>query len=130
MCTHGSQYYQVGKAVRRAPSEADILRLILDWCKANRIFVRRRNVAGAQKLHGSYVRLGNKGEADLWGILPGGRHFECELKKPGKEPGKEQLEWLSECRGAGAVAFWCDSLDEFVEWMQLTSETIRERSRT
>ena len=61
------------------PLERDIQRAILDYCAAERIFVRRRNVAGKQRLSGGYyVNLGTKGMSDLWLIVKG-HHVECEL---------------------------------------------------
>lgn len=96
--------------------ESDIQRTILAYCAVSRIFVKRRNVAGAQQLNGGrWVRLGTKGMSDLWGILKDGRHFECEVKAPGKKPTDDQLRWLDEVRAAGALAFWADSLDGFIE---------------
>lgn len=96
--------------------ERDIQASILDYCAKTGIFARRRNVAGMQRLTGGhYVRLGTKGEADIWFILPGGRHGECEVKRPGERPSPEQNEWLNVCALAGAYAFWVDSLDEFIE---------------
>lgn len=97
------------------PLEKDIQRAILDYCKAERIFVQRRNVAGVQKLSGNrYVQLGKKGMADLWGIVKG-IHFECEVKRPGKKPTPEQIAWLNLCSIYGARAFWADSLEMFIQ---------------
>lgn len=96
--------------------ERDIQASILDYCAKTGIFAQRRNVAGMQRLTGGhYVRLGTKGEADIWGILRSGRHFECEVKIPGKEPSDEQRAWLEDCKAAGALAFWTDSLDDFMK---------------
>ena len=98
--------------------EKDIQRAILDYCKAHRLFVQRRNVAGIQKLSGNrYVRLGTRGQADLWGIK-NGIHWECEVKRPGEEPSMHQIAWLNDCATAGARAFWTDSLDGFIEVME------------
>jgi hypothetical protein len=95
--------------------EKDIQRAILDYCKAHRLFVQRRNVAGVQKLNGGrYVKLGTRGMSDLWGIK-NGTHWECEVKRPGCEPSDFQIAWLNDCQAAGARAFWCDSLDCFIE---------------
>lgn len=103
----------------RKPLERDVTRAILDYCAAERIFIRRRNVAGAQKLSGGrYVNLGKKGMSDLWGIMPkSGRHFECEVKREGETPRQNQEQWLAECADAGGLSFWCDSLEDFIEVM-------------
>ncbi len=94
--------------------ESDIQKDILNYCAAVGIFARRRNSAGRQKMKGYWINLGEKGAADIWGILKGGRHFECEVKIPGKKPTDEQLQWLRDCANFGALAFWTDSLEEFV----------------
>ena len=98
--------------------EKDVQRQILDYCKVMRIFVQRRNVAGVQRLNGGkYVQLGKRGMSDLWGIVRG-VHFECEVKRPGKKPTPEQIEWLNDCAAAGARAFWADSLEQFIEGLK------------
>lgn len=93
---------------------SEIVNPILDYCESAGIFAKRRNVAGTRKIHGSYVNLGTAGQSDIWGILRGGRHFECEVKLPGEEPSDKQLEWLRQCAAFGALAFWTDSLDDFI----------------
>lgn len=99
--------------------EGEILRSILDYCAAERIFVKRRNVGGgkitvSKEGKRSYVKFGKAGQSDLWGIIRG-RHVECECKRPGEEPTDIQRQWLQDCADAGALAFWCTSLDEFIE---------------
>lgn len=94
--------------------ERDVVRAIFDYCAAERIFIERRNVA-ALKIGNRFIRCAKPGQADAWGIMKGGRHFECEIKRPGEEPSDEQREWLQRCADAGALAFWADSLDVFIE---------------
>lgn len=103
-----------------------IVKSILEYCEVSGIFARRRNIAGAQKLQsGNWVRLGTKGEADIWAILKGGRHVEIEVKKPGEKPTPEQFEWLRQCAAQGAFAFWCTSLDEFIECIDKAQKGVR-----
>ena len=99
--------------------EGKIQRDILDYCAKAGIFARRRNVAGVQRMHGHFVKLGTKGEADIWGIGENGRHWECEVKIPGRRPDKDQEAWLRTCTIAGAYAFWVASLDEFVSLIRI-----------
>ncbi len=96
--------------------ERDVKKAILDYCAMRRIFVQVRNV-GAVQIDSRFIRFAKPGQADLWGII-GGRHFECELKAPGKKPTEAQLQWLDDCRAQGAIAFYCDSLDMFIEKMR------------
>jgi hypothetical protein len=42
-----------------------------------------------------------------------GRFYAIEVKRPGNKPTKLQLFRLRQWREAGAVAFWCDSLESF-----------------
>lgn len=97
--------------------ERDVLALILDYCAAERIFVQRRNV-GALKIGKRFIRFAKPGQSDLWGILWNGRHFECEVKRPGKVPTDLQFGWLDECRALGAVAFWANSLEMFIDGLK------------
>ncbi len=102
--------------------ERDVLSAILSYCAVHRIFVQRRNTGAAVVPEGDgrkrrFIRYNKRGMADLWLIVQG-RHIECEIKAPGKKPSDEQMAWLGECAAAGAVAFWCDSLDGFIAEMR------------
>ncbi len=112
IATHSAR--ETVRTVQIKPLERDIQRAILDYCAAHRIFVQRRNVAGMTKIKDSYIRLGTRGQCDLWGIK-NGMHWECEVKRQGKEPTPEQWKWIHMCWEAGARAFWCDSLEGFIE---------------
>lgn len=104
------------KAVVVKILEKHVLKAILDFCAANRVAAYRRNVM-AVKIGKRFIRANKPGMADIWGVCRGVT-FECEVKAPGKKPTLAQEQWLELMRGAGAVAFWCDSLDGFVSEMQ------------
>lgn len=72
---------QLQKAVKVQASEADISRSIQQYLTLRGIFWRRRNV-GAMKAGERFIRFASPGEADIWGILPTGQHFEIEVKRP------------------------------------------------
>ena len=57
----------------------------------------RRNV-GAVRLEGRYFRAGIEGQADLYGIGRGGRHYEIECKRfTGLSPAQKRWrEWCAE----------------------------------
>lgn len=101
-------------------TENELKLLVMAYCQAAGIFCERRNV-GAFKIQDRFIRFSRRGQSDLWGILPGGKHFECELKRKGKEPSEEQHQWLASCAQRGALAFWTDDLDEFIQI--ITSES-------
>ena len=74
----------------------------------------RRNTGAVKATYKSksrLVRFALEGQADLYGIGPGGRHWEIEVKRPGKKPTAKQFAWLRLCDQLGAVAFWTDSAD-------------------
>jgi hypothetical protein len=91
--------------------ERDVQKSIIEWMRSYGCIVWRRNV-GAVRRHGRYIRFGEKGQADIYGILPDGRHFECEVKRPGKRPSADQLLFLMSTNRIGqSVSFWAWSLD-------------------
>ena len=92
----------------------DIVKPILAFCHQTGIFCVRRQ-SGAYIVGNRRVKASSASQSDLWGILKGKRHFECEVKKPGEEPTIEQLQWLTDCAMQGALSFWTTSLDDFIE---------------
>ena len=62
--------------------------------------------------YGGRVSVGNKGESDVWGVLPPhGKAFFVEVKLPGEKPRKDQLDFIEAMRDMGAIAGWCDSIE-------------------
>ena len=59
-----------------------------------------------------YVRVGRRGEADISGILKGGRAFAIEVKRPGGKPNEKQLQFLERIRAAGGIAGCATSVTE------------------
>lgn len=96
--------------------ESSVQKSIMQWCEANRIFVRRRNVGAIKadyKGKSRFIRFGGTGQSDLW-LIHEGRHVECEVKAPGNTPTLAQMTWMADVCQAGGRAFWCSSLDEFI----------------
>lgn len=74
----------------------------------------RANVGGAYDRRGNYVQFGEPGQADLTGILAGGRRLEIEVKGPGGTPSNEQR-WFGETiRRFGGLYVVAYSLDDAV----------------
>lgn len=63
---------------------------------------------------GDRIRIGTPGEADIWGVAPGGRAIFLELKMPGKKPRQNQLDFLAAMKSMGAISGWCTSVEEAV----------------
>lgn len=81
--------------------EARVVADIRKWLAARGVLVF--------KYHGSVY--GVKGHSDLYGVLPGGRAFFLEVKRPGQAPQPWQTAFLAQAEKHGAVTGWCDSLD-------------------
>ncbi|KKL53431.1 hypothetical protein LCGC14_2275550, partial [marine sediment metagenome] len=60
--------------------EHEVLGLCLGWLKKRKIFHNRMN-NGTFEIGGRWCTYGIKGAGDILGIIPGGRHFEVEVKK-------------------------------------------------
>lgn len=59
--------------------------------------------AGAASFSGQVVRFGVKGQADLTGILPGGRRLEIEVKTATGRQSKEQIAYQRMIESLGGV---------------------------
>lgn len=74
--------------------------------------VWRRNTAmqvATYKGKSRVIRSGEKGAADLFGVMPGGRHFELEVKRDGEKPRINQVAYLRAVN-VWAPAFWVDDV--------------------
>ncbi len=111
---------QTMKPKAPVPLEKDIQAAIIEYAWYTfRLKLYRRNTGAMPATYNGkkrFVRFSEPGQADLWGIQPKtGRHVECEIKRQGKTPTDLQELWLGECRLAGAIGLWCDSVESF-DW--------------
>lgn len=95
--------------MRRATSskapirEHEIQAGILEWLKLKRIFHYRTNagaMGGTHKGKRWYVRFGRKGQPDIL-VIYRGIPYGIEVKAPGKEQSREQVEFQTEFERAG-----------------------------
>jgi hypothetical protein len=85
------------------------------------------NVGAARALHGGHVvQYGIAGQCDLYGLVRGGHHIECELKSARGVLNPEQESWMNWCIAWGVphlvlkavkgesidqtVSRWCEEL--------------------
>ena len=61
---------------------------------------------------GQFIRSGERGTADIIGILKGGRFLGIEVKREGKNPTPEQLRWGEKVTKAGGLYLVAHSVDE------------------
>ena len=95
------------------PLERDVLRAILRALKNHPLvaMVQRRQ-SGVFREGDRFVRVGKRGEADVSGILKGGRSFAIEVKRPGGKPSELQTEFIRCVIAAGGVAGVATSVEE------------------
>jgi hypothetical protein len=86
------------------PREASIVKACLDYLNG-------LSCAQFQKRHGARTR---SGDPDIYGSLAG-RHWEIEVKRPGKEPTERQYARLGVWSKAGAIVCWISSVDQLRE---------------
>ncbi len=91
--------------------EGEVLTKVKAWLEYRGFRMFRRNVAGRIRKNGAWLKVGEAGQADLYGRQRGtGRMIEVEIKAPGEKPTAAQLRWLKEAEADGCVAFWCHSV--------------------
>lgn len=98
------------------PLEKHVQAACVQILQAHGCRVFRRNVGrmvAEYKGRKRVFRSGEPGEADLYGWLPDGRHFEIEIKRRGQLPRPEQTRFLRDASRT-AVAFWVQSSDELL----------------
>lgn len=112
-----------GRRPGREPTEAEMLKTCMSILAAFGWRVFRRNTGAMTATYNGkrrYVRFAEKGQADLYGWIPGAgggpaTPFECEVKRPGRRPRPDQLDWLMRCSRDGVVAFWVSDADACLE---------------
>jgi hypothetical protein len=62
-----------------------------------------------------HVTMGVMGDPDLYGSLPGGVHFEIEVKRPGNGPTPLQMQRLAAWEATGAITGVAHSKEEALE---------------
>lgn len=93
---------------RTAPTEHEIQAAILDYLRrVVRAEAIRYNSGMMQIGEGAarrFVRFHDAdGHADIGGVLPGGRAFYLEVKRPGEKPTPKQAKFLARMAKAGAL---------------------------
>lgn len=118
-----------------APLEKDIQRAILDYLEHHpSVLVWRMNTGAMERTNAAgrkrFVRFGRPGQADITGILrPWGIRLEIEVKRPGGEPTRDQIEFCDAVQSAGGVYFVVHSVEEAKRQLDATLRALRERDK-
>lgn len=97
------------------PLESDVQRTIVAVAASKGVRLIRRNVmamGGEHKGKRWFVKNGEKGQSDLYGVLPNGIHIEVEVKRKGEVPTPDQTAWLRKWAPI-CPAFWADNATTF-----------------
>ncbi len=62
--------------------------------------------------YGGTVSVGKHGDSDIRGHRPDGKAFYVEVKLPGEQPRKDQMDFIEAMKNTGAIAGWCTSVPE------------------
>ena len=86
-------------------TETDIQNLIRLALSERGIISWRNNTGALKDKDGRLIRYGMcPGSSDIIGIMPDGRFLAIEVKKPGKKPTPEQLNFIEAIRRHGGIA--------------------------
>ena len=98
-------YRETSEKGSEMSSEQDIQNLIRLALSERGILNFRNNVGCLKDATGRMVRYGlYPGSSDIIGIMPDGRFLAIEVKKPGKKPTPEQLNFIEAIRRHGGIA--------------------------
>jgi hypothetical protein len=99
---------------RAGPLETVLEKDCCDWLSTRRIFHFRTHTGKRPPAH--------RGVSDLFGVLPGGRAFACEIKRPTGNIRPAQWVFLENVREAGGLAMVVTSVEELRDYF---SEYVR-----
>lgn len=106
-----------------APTEAEIQKSILEYLQKKNYFCWRNNTGARQfdyqrkgdgKVTRNFFQWGKPGSGDILGLRKDGRFFSIEVKRKGKKPSADQIEFMRRVNETGGEAFVAESLDDVI----------------
>ena len=101
------------------PLESVVLKQCLEYLKLKGICAWRQNsgsFAGEYNGKKRFVKFsGAEGIGDVIGVLPNGKFFSLEVKRPGGKPKPHQEEFMRMVIRNNGIAFWVDSVEQLIE---------------
>ena len=97
-------------------AESEIQRECLAICENHPqiIWAKRMNTGVLKGRSGHRVRFGFKGLSDIMGQTVGGLFFAWEVKRMGKRPTTEQMEFLKQVAWSGGFCGWSDNSERLL----------------
>jgi len=77
----------------------------LSFKLGDNIRIFKRHIGCFYTKRGTKITIGNKGQADIWGKLVGGMHFEIEIKTGKGRLTRQQKNWKAICERFGTLHF-------------------------
>ena len=110
-------------ATRRKPvapkcSESSLQRAIIDTLQARGVWCWRNNSGATATGSGKdrrFIQLSPKGSPDIFGVVPGGKLFGLEVKRPGEKQNENQIEWQKKAEQYGVFYAVVTSITQAIE---------------
>jgi hypothetical protein len=94
--------------------EADIQKQILQYL-SYRHYCWRNNTGGFRDKRDHFYQFGKTGSGDILGVKkPTGQFFSIEVKRRGKKPTDNQVQFMQNIVAAGGLAFVAYSVDDVI----------------
>ena len=94
--------------------------IIAALCK-NGCYAVNHTVGQFYTKYGGLIRVGQHGEADIWGHrISDGKALYIEVKLPGEKPRPDQEQFLTAMRNTGAIAGCAHSIEEALKIVEST----------
>lgn len=97
---------------KRYVPESAILNACYRWCYARKVFVWRNNTGAYRSEHGTYIRYGYPGSADLLGMTPSGRFLAIETKRQDGTLNDNQFRFQADVERNGGLYIVARSVDD------------------
>ncbi len=103
------------KRIAKLPdlTEAQVTEVVIDWLRTNGWRCERVQSGLFKTKDGRTIRIGKRGWSD-WNCFKASRYFKLELKRPGKELSKDQVEYFEGCKRDKLNIMWADSFGSFL----------------
>lgn len=93
-------------------TETEIQKSILDYLIGVKHFFCWRNNTGGLNTDTRFIRFGKVGSGDILGLTKEGRFFSIEVKRPGKKPTEDQIEFMNAVAFNNGIAFVATCLED------------------
>jgi hypothetical protein len=101
----------------RDATEQEIQKSIIDYLRIKQYVVFKHHSTGSTIRQGKpvYFAHGEKGVADIIACSPKGSFVAIEVKRPGKKPTPEQVEFLKRVNAYNGIGILAQSLNDVID---------------